>query len=140
MANDCVILSIPQTSAPTPAPGTSASPGFQYGRAGDVTAGTYLQVIANVPSSVSGLIVPFQGVITRAFVTAENSATCGLKIQVRTDPGPVYTDLASLGLTAQRKTDTVLAVSVNNGDEIVVLMETGSVRNVQVGLIIEQSP
>jgi len=140
MSHDCVVGILPESGGSTPTPGTSASPGFQFGRAGDVTAGTYLQVIANVPSSVSGLIVPFIGVITRAFVTAENVATCGLKIQVRTDPGPVFTDLATVGLTAQRKTDTVLAVSVNNGDEIVVLMDTGTVRNVQVGLIIEQSP
>lgn len=139
MAHDCVIGVVPDTGGSTPTPGTSASPGFQYGRAGDVTAGTYLQVIANVPSSVSGLIVPFTGVITRAFVTAEDATTCGFKIQVRTDPGPVYTDLATLTLMAERKTDLSLAVSVNNSDEIVVLLDTGTVRNVQVGLIIEQS-
>ena len=140
MSHDCVVGLVPDSGGSTPAPGTSASPGFQYGRAGDVTAGTYLQVIANVPSSVSGLIVPFIGVITRAFVTAENATTCGLKIQLRTDPGPVYTDLASLTLTAARKNDITLAVSVNNGDELVILLDTGTVRNVQVGLIIEQSP
>jgi hypothetical protein len=135
--SSCVVSILPPVQASSP--GTSASPGFQYGRAGDVTAGTYLQVIANVPSSVSGNIVPFTGVITRAFITAENAATCTFKIQSRSDPGPVYTDLASISLAGTRKDDFPLSVSVNDGDEIVVLLFSGSCRNVQIGLICEQS-
>jgi hypothetical protein len=111
-----------------------------YGRAGDITAGTYLQVIANVPSSVAGNIVPFNGIITRAFATAEASATCSFKIQRRTDPGPVYTDLGTISLAAARRGDFDLSIAVADGDEIVVLMFSGTCRNVQVGLIIEQTP
>jgi hypothetical protein len=136
---DCVVQQVPPIVASAPAPGTSASPGFQYGRAGDVTAGTYLQVIANVPSSTAGLIVPFTGIITRVFVTNENDNTFTVKVQKRTDPGPVYTDLGTpFSLTAARKGEFNPSISVTDGDELVVLMSSGTCRNVQVGLIIEQ--
>lgn len=136
----CVVNVIPKVISSGAVPGTSASPGFQYGRAGDVAAGTYLQVIANVPSSTAGNIVPFDGVITRVFVTNENVNTFDIKIQKRTDPGPVFTDLATLSVVAARKDDSPLAVAVSDGDEIVVLISSGSCRNVQVGIIIEQNP
>lgn len=135
----CVVTTIPPIIASGTTPGTSASPGFQYGRAGDVTAGTYLQVIANVPSSTAGNIVPFEGTITRAFFTAENAATCTLKIQ-RRDVGPVFVDLATLTLAGSRRGDFALSVAVAEGAEIVVLLDTGTCRNVQVGVIIEQNP
>ncbi len=135
----CTVIKYPPNTAATPTPGTSASPGFQYGRAGLVNAGTYLQVIANVPSSTAGNIVPFTGVLTRAFVTCESNATFTVKIQKRTDPGPVFTDIDTLTMTAQRRGDFSLASPLTDGDEIVVIIDTGSCTNVQVGLIVEQS-
>lgn len=135
----CTVIKYPQNDAATPTPGTSASPGFQYGRAGLVNAGTYLQVIANVPSSTAGNIVPFTGVLTRAFITCESNATFTVKVQLRTDPGPVFTDVTTLTMTAQRRGDFALANPLTDGDEVVVVIDSGSCTNVQVGLIVEQS-
>ena len=92
-----------------------------------------------MPSSTAGNIVPFTGVLTRAFVTCENDATFTVKIQTRTDPGPVFTDVATLTMTAQRRGDFSLSNQLTDGDELVVIIDTGSCSNVQVGLIIEQN-
>lgn len=135
----CTVIKYPQNIATTPPPGTSASPGFQYGRAGLVNAGTYLQVIANIPSSTAGNIVPFTGTLTRAFVTCESNATFTVKVQTRTDPGPVFTDITTLTVTGARRGDFALSNQLTDGDELVVIIDTGSCTNVQVGLIIEQN-
>lgn len=135
----CVVKTLPLVRATGGiTPGTAASPGFMYGRAGNFSAGTYFQVIATVPSSTAGNIVPFDGVITRAFVTNEAANTFTVQIQ-RRDNG-TFTDIGStFGVAATRKGDFDLSISVSDGDEIVVKCATGSGRNAQVGLIIEQS-
>jgi hypothetical protein len=120
-------------------PGVAASPGFMYGRAGDFATGTYFQVIATVPSNVAGNIVPFDGIITRAFITNEAVNTFSIQIQKRVGAG--YSNLGSvLALVADRKIEFgSLSISVSDGDEIAVTVASGSGRNGQVGLIIEQS-
>ena len=135
---DCEVQVLPLVTA-QPSPGVAASPGFVYGRAGDFSAGTYFQVLATVPSNTAGNIVPFDGVITRAFIT--NEATNTFSIQLQTRSGAVFTDIGSpLALTGARKTEfSGLTISVSDGDEIVVRVASGSGRNGQVGLIIEQS-
>ena len=135
----CVVQVLPPVVATGTTPGTAASPGFTYGRAGDFSAGTYFQVIATVPSNTAGNIVPFDGVITRAFIT--NEATNTFSIQIQTRDNGTFTNIgAALALTAARKTEfTSLSISVSNGDELVVMCSSGSGRNGQVGIIIEQS-
>lgn len=135
----CTVQVLPPVVATGTAPGTAASPGFMYGRAGDFSAGTYFQVIATVPSNTAGNIVPFDGIITRAFITNEATNTFSIQIQ-RRDNG-TFTSIGSpLALTAARKVDfSSLSISVSDGDELVVMVATGSGRNGQVGLIIEQS-
>lgn len=136
----CVVQTLPPVIATGgTSPGTSASPGFMYGRAGNFAAGTYFQVIATVPSNTAGNIVPFDGVITRAFVTNEAANTFSIQIQSRA--GAVFTDIgAPLALVGVRKVEFgSLSISVSDGDEIVVRCSSGSGRNAQVGLIIEQS-
>ena len=137
MANDCVVQTLPPRAAV--GVGVSASPGFMYGRAGDFATGTYLQVIATVPSNVAGNIVPFDGLITRAFITNEGVNTFAIQIQRRS--GASFVDIGSpLSLVAARKTEFgSLSIAVSDGDEIVVKIASGSGRNAQVGLIIEQS-
>lgn len=138
MANDCVVQTLPLVIASS-VTGVSASPGFVYGRAGDFAAGIYFQVIATVPSNVAGNIVPFDGVITRAFITNENVNTFSIQIQRR--DGALFTNIGStLALVAARKIEFgLLAIAVSDGDEVVVTVASGSGRNAQVGLIIEQS-
>lgn len=135
----CTSIQLPRVVAATPAPGTSASPGLQYGRAGDISAPTYLQGISTVPSNTAGLIVPFTGFITKIWATSENDDTFSLQVQERT--GGVFTDLpgAVISLVAQRKLRISVIVPVTDGWELVMQMRTGSGRNIQAGIIIEQT-
>lgn len=134
----CTTTRLPKVIASGTVVGTSASPGFVYGRPGDVGAGTYLLVMGGVPSNTAGNIVPFDGTITRAFVTSENADTFTVKIQSRS--GIVFTDIGTLTVTASRKEDFDITIPVTDGTEVVCKIDTGNCRNVQVGLIIEQNP
>lgn len=135
----CTTITIPQVISTGSVPGTSASPGFQYGRAGDIAAGTYLQAVATVPTNTAGLIVPFTGFITSAWTTNEAVNTYDLKVQRRV--GAAFIDQGlTLSLVAARLIETSFLVPVTKGQEIVMLVDTGSGRNIQAGLIIEQSP
>lgn len=135
----CTTITIPQNVGSGSVPGTSASPGFQYGRAGDVSAGTYLQAVATVPTNTAGLLVPFTGFITRAWTTNENVNTYDLKVQRRVGAGFVDQGLI-LSLVGARLVETSFSVPVTQGQELVMLVDAGSGRNIQAGLIIEQSP
>lgn len=136
----CTVITIPRVISSGSVPGTSASPGLQYGRAGNIAAPTYLQGISTVPSNTAGLIVPFDGFITKIWATAEDDDTFSLQVQERT--GNVFTDLAGavISLVASRKQRVNVLVSVLDGWELVMYMPTGSARNIQAGIIIEQSP
>lgn len=115
----------------------SASPGFTWGRSGNVSAGAYLQN-DSVPSNTSGRIVPISaGFITDVFVASENADTFDVEIQKRTGPG-AYSVLATISLTAQRtKTQTFTGVSVSLGDELAAYVSSGSCKNPVAGVIIK---
>jgi len=135
----CTSITLPKVIASGSVPGTSASPGFQYGRAGNVTAPTYLQVVATVPSNTAGLIVPFTGFITGFWSTNEDPNTYGLQVQERT--GAAFNDLtgALLNVVADRKLSINIAIPVTKGWELVIYVVTGFGRNIQAGIIIEQA-
>jgi hypothetical protein len=104
-----------------------------------VSAGTYLQAVATVPTNTAGLIVPFTGVITRAWTTNEAANTYDLKVQRRV--GAAFVDQGlTLSLVAARLIESSFSVAVTQGQELVMLVDTGSGRNIQAGLIIEQNP
>lgn len=84
--------------------GSSASPGFSFGRSGNATAGTYLQN-ETVPSNVSGRWVFINNpVVKKVFVTNENITT--FKIEV------LYHDGNESGLTSL---GTVTVTSAKGG-------------------------
>ena len=136
----CSTITLPLVIASGTTPGTSASPGFQYGRSGDIAAPAYLQVVATVPSNTAGLLVPFTGFITSIWSTNEDPNTYTLQVQSRLLA--VFTDVAgaSLSVAAVRLNETSILAAVTKGQELVIQVRAGSGRNIQAGLIIEQSP
>lgn len=123
-------------------PGLAASPGIQFGRAGGpILAGTYLQVLATVPSNTAGVVVPFNGVLTGGMVTCEAVATFTIEIERRS--GAVFTLFHTFTITAVRKQEfSGLTVAFNQGDEFVAKVgsvTSGPVRNCQIQIITEQS-
>lgn len=115
---------------------SSSTPGFSFGRSGTINAGTYLQ-IDNVPSNLAGRIVPFaQGQLSYIFVSCEANATFDISIQTRS--GVIFTTVKTISVSAARKEtflidDVVFAFE----DEVCVLISSGTVSNVVVGLIIQ---
>ena len=135
----CTTITIPALISTGSVPGTSASPVFQYGRAGDVAAGVYLQVVATVPTNTASILVPFDGFITSAWSTNELVKTYDLKVQRRVGAGFVDQGLI-LSMVADRKISATFLVPVLKDQELVILVDSGDCRNVQAGLILEQSP
>lgn len=114
----------------------SASPGFTWGKSGSISNAWLLN--DTVPSNVAGRIVPItSGYIAEIFVSAETVSTCTLTIYKRTDPGPVYTAITSVSLTAERIKVAASTASVARGDELAIKVTSGSIKNPVVGLVIK---
>lgn len=134
----CTTITIPALVATGTVPGTSAAPGFQFGRAGDVFPGTYLQAIATVPTNTAGIEVTFDGLATKAWTTNENANTYTLRFEKRL--GAVFTTLFDLVVVANRKGRVLPLIAVADFDEIVCFLFSGFARNIQAGVILEQNP
>ena len=134
----CTTITLPQVIASGTTPGTSAAPGFQYGRAGDIAAPAYLQIVATVPSNVSGILVPQNGFLTSIWSTNEAANTYTLQARRRVGAGFVDITGASLSLVADRVEETSILVAVLKGWEVALQMTAGSGRNIQAGIIFEQ--
>lgn len=119
-------------------PGSSsnaASPGFTYGRSGNLSSGTYL-LNDTVPGNKSGRVVMlYDAVITEAFIAVENNTTCVLSILRRTTGS--YAEIGTISLTAERKKVITLNIPVDREDEIAIQVKSGSCKNPDVGLVLK---
>lgn len=115
-----------------------STPGFSFGRSGDVNSGSYLQ-IDGVTSNKAGRIVPFiESRLAHVFVSCENDATFTLEVQTRA--GNIFTTVYTITVTNTRKfAEEILDVDVPFlfGDEISIKVGSGSCRNVVVGLLLK---
>lgn len=113
----------------------SASPGFTWGKSGNIGPGTYMDN-DTVPSNLAGRMVPIvSGYLSEVFVSNEDNNTFTIVAQKRT--GSTFTDLATISLTNQRtKVQSVSGALVLYGDEIAVKIGTGSAKNPVVGIVI----
>lgn len=115
----------------------AASPGFTWGKSGNVTAGAYL-LNDTVPSNLSGRIVPvYDGIIEEVFVACEDTTTVVFAVEKRTDPGPTYTELLTISLTSERVKLQSFTVSASRPDELCVKVKSGSAKNPVLGVIIK---
>lgn len=111
----------------------SASPGFSWGRSGNIIANTYL-LNDTVPSNVTGRIVPLvTGTITKAVIACGIASTFTVKVQKRS--GVSFTDLFSVSVVSSRTSVTTQTQAVTSGDELAVLVSAGSTDDVVVSLI-----
>ena len=124
-----------RTSQVAGADSVSASPGFTWGRSGNATSSTYL-LNDTVPSNISGRLIPLNdSIISEIFVTCQNNATCVIAVERRV--GAVYTELATITLTAERKKVVSYSVGVDYLDEICVKVKSGSLQNPVVGVVVK---
>lgn len=113
----------------------AASPGFTWGKSGNVSSNTYL-VNDKVPSNTSGRIIPVTGLLTEIFVTGQNDTTVTIAIEKRN--GSTLTEIATITLTSQRKKiQSYTDVSLSYGDELAVKVKSGSIKNPVVGVVVK---
>jgi hypothetical protein len=116
----------------------SASPGFTWGRSGNISQGSYLQN-DTVPSNVSGRIVPVSdGFIKTIFISQELPEAITVTVQRRV--GGSLVDLVSASTLATERVKIVTVdAAVSLGDELAVYISAGSPKNAVVGLVIKGS-
>lgn len=112
------------------------SPGFTWGRSGNVPSGTWLQN-DTVPSNITGRNFPFfNGQLVTIAVSNEDVTTA--TVQLYEHDKVTFTLLATLTLTAQRsKEQNFTSVPITKGKELAVRIGSGSVKNIVVQLVIK---
>jgi len=115
--------------------GVSASPGFTWGRKGTVSSGVYL-LNDDVPSNVTGRVVPFTGpTIRKIFVTNGSAST--FNVSLYEHDGVTYTLLTTVSLSSQRAASFTVNVPVTTGKQLAIKITSGSADNPVVGVILD---
>lgn len=115
--------------------GFAASPGFTWGRKGNVLPGTYLQN-DDVPSNVTGRLIAFDAPVIRKILVT-NGAISTFTITVQEHDGVTYTNLTSVTITADREMVADVNVPVTPGKQLAVVLDAGSASNPVVGVILD---
>ena len=115
----------------------SVSPGFSWGRSGNLPTNTWLQN-ETVPSNKSGRIVTFSSPeIVRIYSASEDIDTYTLTIYEHEGDEINLTSLTTLSVVSSRNGDSgIISVSVTSGRQLGVKLTSGSAKNLVVGMIL----
>jgi len=126
--------------------GSSASPGFTWGRYAQVDAtdssphspnGEYL-LNDGVPSNNSGRLVPFVRPIIKRVLLVRQDTGAEVKFRVQEHNGVNYKDLTEVGIPAGARTAThSLSIVVTSGRQLAVKIVEGSALRPIVGVILD---
>jgi len=113
---------------------TSASPGFGYGKSGNVASNAYL-LCEGVPSNISGRYVYINNaIVTRIFISVQNSATFDIEAFSHDGNGLNLTSLGIVSIVASTGGETSVNWPVATGKQIAVRIINGSCKNAVGGL------
>jgi hypothetical protein len=114
---------------------TSASPGFSWGRSGNLSTNTWLQN-EGVSSNRAGRTVTFSSPeITRIFTASEDLNTYTITIYEHEGDSINLTALTTLSATASRTADSgTISVTVTQGRQLAIRITSGSAKNLVVGM------
>jgi len=116
---------------------TSASPGFSFGKSGNVAANSYLNN-ETVPSNIAGRFVYISSaVITRVFVSTQNIDTFDLNIYSHEGDEINLTLLGSVSVVAARGGEFTVNLAVATSKQLAIRVVNGSAKNVVAGLELE---
>ena len=120
--------------------GVSASPGFQFGRSGNVTQGTWLQVVGGVPSNQAGITVALTNpVVTNIYVASQDIDTYQIEVFEHEGNEVNLAFLDFIQITASRGGSFSVNISVTEGRQLGVRINNGSAKNLNVGLQLQGS-
>lgn len=112
----------------------SASPGFSFGRSGNLSANTWLQN-EGVNSNRAGRWVYINdAVVERIYVGSENIDTYDVAIYHHDGDQVNLTFVGSVSVTAARGAKFTVSFAVPTDKQLAVRVENGSAKNLVVGL------
>ena len=118
---------------------TSASPGFSFGRASNVNAGTFLNV-EGVPSNKAGRWVYItNAIVTRVFVSNEQQATFDVQVYSHIGNGLSLTLLGTVSVINSYGASFEVNFPVSTDTQLALKVSSGSARNVVAGLELQGS-
>lgn len=113
---------------------TSASPGFGFGRSGNITSNTYL-LCEGVPSNTSGRYVYINNaMITRVFVSVQLAATFTLAVYSHDGDELNLTLLGTVSVVNSTGGEFSVSWAVATSKQLAMIISTGSARNMVAGL------
>lgn len=122
--------------------GVSASPGFGFGRSGNVSRNTWLQRAGGVPSNRTGVTVGINNpVLSRIDIGNEDVDTFDVSIYQHDGDGINLVLLTTVSVvsarTASFTSDDFGLVSATQGKQIAVRITSGSAKNIGVDLTLK---
>lgn len=120
--------------------GVSASPGFNFGRSGNNSSGTWLQVTGSVPSNRAGITVALTNPeITQVYIANENISTFDVGIYEHEGDEVNLTLLGTVSVVSARTGTFAVSISVTSGRQLATRITSGTSRNCNVGLQLKGS-
>lgn len=120
--------------------GASASPGFSWGRSGELSIGTWL-LNESVPSQRSGRVISLDNpVVARVYVTNRNIATYEVSFYEHDGNQSGLTFLGSVNVVSARGAAFSVNVSISSGRQLatrITDITSGIVRDVVAGIIVK---
>lgn len=118
---------------------SSASPGFTWGRSGNVSPNAWL-TNDSVPSNISGRVNFLTGaIIKRVFVANETAVVFSVGVYYHEGNEVNLTLAGTVTTTAQRTNTFTTNFSIPDGKQIALRITSGSAKNVTSGVIISGS-
>lgn len=115
--------------------GASASPGFNFGRSGNVGTNTWLQVVGSVPSNKAGITVSLSNAeIKGIYIANENISTFDITVYEHEGDSINLTILTTVTVTAARSASFTVSVPATTDRQLAIQLTSGSAKNVNVGL------
>lgn len=115
--------------------GASASPGFNFGRSGNISSNTWLQTTGGVPSNRAGITVALTTAeVKEIFVANQDISTFNIEVYEHEGDEINLTLLGTVSVVSARSASFTVSYTVTSGRQLAVKLSTGSAKNLNVGL------
>lgn len=117
--------------------GISASPGFSFGRSGNLSNGTWL-LNDGVPSNRTGKFIFLnEPELFQIFVSSENIDTYTITVYEHDGDSINLSVIDTLNVTSARGNSKQTSAILTKGKQIAIRITSGSAKNVVAGLVIK---
>lgn len=119
--------------------GVSASPGFTWGRSGNIVSGTWLNN-DEVPSNKAGRTVALTSpIITQVFVANEDVNTFDIGLYEHQGNEVGLTLLGTVSVVAARSAVFTVSISATSGRQLATRISSGTAKNLVIGVQLKGS-